>query len=141
MPFTTNRIGPVVQRGEIDDARCDADAIEFLRRRILVAGTPLGDRQDALVACHGAVDGALGRLAAHEQRHDHLWEEHEISQRHGRQAGRGGRKGSRLSSERLVFGLNPGTQDIPVMKAQDPGDQLQALTMSEGDGFGLQRLS
>jgi hypothetical protein len=43
-----------------------ADAVEVLRRGIIIGSAPLRDNQDALVACHRALHGALGLLAAHE---------------------------------------------------------------------------
>jgi hypothetical protein len=49
-----------MERGTVDDARSHADGIEALRRGIIIGSTPLGDSQDALVARHGALDGALG---------------------------------------------------------------------------------
>jgi hypothetical protein len=48
---------------------------------IIVGATPPGDYENALVTCHGAVDSASGFVEAHEDRRDHLWEQHEIPHR------------------------------------------------------------
>jgi len=88
----------------IDDACSHADAVEALRRGIVIGSTSLGDSKDALVACHGALHGTLGPLAAHEQRGDHVWEKHHIAQWHGGQASanREGQSGP-LGDGRMVF--------------------------------------
>jgi hypothetical protein len=50
-------------------ARCDTHWIEGVKRvGVIVGATPLGDHQNAVLACHGALHGASGSVAAHEDR-------------------------------------------------------------------------
>jgi hypothetical protein len=40
-----------------------------------------------------------------------------------------------------MLGFDLGTQDVPIVKAQDFGNQLQALAMGDVNGFGLERFA
>ena len=37
-----------------------------------------------------------------------------------------------------AVGLNPGGEHVPVMQAEESGNQLQALAVGEGNGFGVE---
>jgi hypothetical protein len=48
---------------------------------IVLGGVDLARQQDLLVVLHHLLQGAHGFLAAHEQRHDHVGEDHDVAQR------------------------------------------------------------
>jgi hypothetical protein len=47
----------------------------------------------------------------------------------------------RYARSRCADARNPVAQDVPVVKAEEIGDRLQAVAVAQGDGFGPQGLA
>jgi hypothetical protein len=63
-------------------AHGDADIVKIIGAGIVVAGAPLGDDEHAADA--NRFNGALGFLAAEDERRRHMREEDDVSQRQHR---------------------------------------------------------
>ena len=72
----------------VANARVIGETLQSLGARLMTGGTdnhlilvdvtPLGDHEDATVACQGELHGALGVGTPDEDRQDHLRKQHEI---------------------------------------------------------------
>ena len=61
-----------------------ADVIQFISTGIFIAGVLLAEQEHGAAVVHGRFERGHRFFAAHEQRHDHLREHHDIAQRqHG----------------------------------------------------------
>ncbi len=69
------------QLQQLQDIGQHADLIDGVGVGIIVRGILLGGQQDLLVAPHHLVQRLNRLLAADEQRHDHVGENHDIAQR------------------------------------------------------------
>jgi hypothetical protein len=121
---------------EVDHARDHADAVEPLLGRVIVARPTLRDSDDALVRRHRAVDRTFRLFAPDEERRDHV--RNDVADRHHRQVGALWERHRRPilirgepNERRVILRLDPGAQHIPIVKAEDFGDQLQAFAVGE----------
>jgi hypothetical protein len=77
--------GPVRQLEQLQHGGKRADLVNGVGRRIVVAGVHLRDQENIGVVPHHLFERANGLLAADEQRHDHVREDHNVAQRQNRE--------------------------------------------------------
>ena len=73
--------GAVRQLEELQHGSDRADPMDVVRRGIVLAGVLLRHQQDLLVVLHDVFQRPDRFLAADEQRHDHVGENHDVAQR------------------------------------------------------------
>jgi hypothetical protein len=69
----------VGQLQQLEDGSDRAGGEDVAGRRIVVLGIFLGDDENVLVVAHDFFKRLHGFLAADKQRHDHPWENHDVS--------------------------------------------------------------
>ena len=80
------RLGRAVGQLELlQDGADAADLVEISDLGLLRLGLPLGHERDVMVAAHRLLEGEDRLLAADEQRHDEVGEQHEVPQRDQRE--------------------------------------------------------
>ena len=62
----------------IDHARSQTHRIESIEGGIVIGRPPLGNHENRAISCDGAIHRAPSFVPAHEDRHDHLWKQHDI---------------------------------------------------------------
>jgi hypothetical protein len=72
--------------------------VDVRRLRVVLAGILLGHQEDLLVLLHDVLERADRLLAADEQRHDHMREDHDVPQGQDRIKGGMGRACHGISS-------------------------------------------
>ena len=90
-PLDEDLHGVVRELEHLQDLGAHADVVEVLRLRVVDRGAPLRGEEDLLVGGHGALDRGDRLLAADEERHHHVREDHDVPQRQQRQGRRGPR--------------------------------------------------
>src|SRR5690606_29686083 len=68
------------QLEQLQDLRDHTDVVEIVTTRVVTARIELCEEEDILVAFHGRFERGHRFVAAHEQRHDHAWEHHDVAQ-------------------------------------------------------------
>ena len=84
-PLDEDLHGVVRELEHLQDLGAHADVVEVLRQRVVDRGAPLRGQEDLLVGGHGALDRGDRLFAAHEERHHHVREDHDVAQRQQRQ--------------------------------------------------------
>src|SRR4029079_1833078 len=79
--FNQDLHGSVRQLQKLQYGRERSDLIDRIRSRIVVAGVLLGREQDLLIGAHDLFECRDRFLAAHEQGHDHVREDHDVPKR------------------------------------------------------------
>ena len=82
--FDQNLHGAVRQIEQLQHGADGADGVDVPRSRVVLAGVLLGDQQDLLVVLHDPLEGPDRLLAPHEERHDHVRKNDDVSQRENR---------------------------------------------------------
>jgi hypothetical protein len=141
--------GSVGKRQRLDNRRHDADLVQITGTRIDVVGAPLRDREDPPIGRYGMTDGPRFDFPRPMKSGAVMREQHKVSQRKstaqprlkGWVPGWVDRSCPTGGGKRPVFDTDPRSQDVPVAKAEHPGEQFQALATGQNDGFGLQDLT
>ena len=122
--FDQHLHGAVGQLQQLQDRADRADRIHVGRARIVLGRVALGDEENLLILLHHVFERAHGLLAAHEQGHDHVREDHDVPERKDGIFREGGiflrhrNADSDYSTGRLVPPLPPSNhltgQDFPI---------------------------
>ena len=83
-PFDQHLDGAIGQFEQLQDAGERADFVNRVRARIVVGSVLLGRQQDQRVVLHHFFERADRFLAADEQRHDHMREDDDVTERQHR---------------------------------------------------------
>ena len=75
----------VGQPEQLQDPGDAADVVHVTGRRVVLGAVALRHQHDALAGLHGGFQRLDGALAPHEQRDDHVGEDHHVAQRQKRQ--------------------------------------------------------
>ena len=84
LAFDQHANGLVGQLQKLQHGRQGADGVQALGRGIVLGGVLLGEKQDLLLVIHHFLKRADRLFAAHEQRDNHVREDHDIAQRQDR---------------------------------------------------------